>query len=103
MTKYFLKFLEDNQIKEREDIHKKVLLDYQAFIAQEKNRRKRTNSVSFQNFKLQVAVNFCKFMFENDYIKGDPTRAVKYAKQPKLLPRNVPSKMKLKRCFCSRT
>jgi len=91
MLKCFVRFLEDNQIKTVEKISKKILLDYQTFNSQEKNKQGRMNTIVFQNFKLKVAAYFCKFLYENDHVNDNPARGVQYAKQPKLLPRNVPS------------
>ena len=48
MTKCFLKFLEDNQIKEREDISKKVLLDYQVFVPRKRTGEKERITFPFR-------------------------------------------------------
>ena len=85
----FYRFLEEGGIRGVLQITKKILEDYQIFNSQERTKAGKPMSAVYQNMKLKVAKYFCRFVYEKEYIKDDLTRGIRYAKEPKRLPRNI--------------
>ncbi len=95
--KRFLKFLEINQIKIISEITKEVLMDYQMYIAQDKNNLGKNHCIAYQNHFIKVAVYFCRFLTENDFVLKDPSKNIKYAKEPRNLPKDILSVTEVKK------
>ncbi|OGC04436.1 hypothetical protein A2276_08700 [candidate division WOR-1 bacterium RIFOXYA12_FULL_43_27] len=93
----FMGYLKSYQVDSPDQITKELLQDYQAFIAGEKNKFGRNNAVKSQNNTLKIAIYFCRFMADNDFILKDPTRGIRYAREPKCLPRDILSPAEAKK------
>lgn len=95
--KRFFAFLESNQIKIAEEITRELLRDYQIYLAEEKNERGRIYRVAVQNNFLKGVIYLFRYLCDNDYLVKDPTRGIKYAREPKLLPRNILSQAEVRK------
>ena len=85
----FYEYLAGGRTIRIEDVTKNILRDYQISLAEGKSRYNKLHCVPYQNIKMKVVVYFFRFLLENDLIKTDMTRGIKYAKEPKRLPRNI--------------
>jgi integrase/recombinase XerD len=85
----FLTWLKEMGISEITAVNKDIVRDYQTHLFEEINHRGQPNTVFHQNKKLQAVKSFFRYLSENDYLVGDPTKDISYARQPKRLPRSI--------------
>ncbi len=86
----FLAWLRENGIREIVAVTRDVIRDYQTNLYEEINKHTgEPNSVTYQNRNLLVIKSFFRFLFENDYLVGDPAKGIPYAKEPQRLPRSI--------------
>lgn len=88
LTKFF-DYLESRDIAAADRITAQVMYDYQIELYQSLDRKGRPYGISYQNQLLSAARQFVKFLYQRDYITGDPGRDLVYAKEPKRLPAGV--------------
>jgi integrase/recombinase XerD len=93
----FLRYLKEMGIEEITGVTKDTIRNYQTHLYEEINIRGGPNSVSSQNNALQVVKSFFRFLCENDYLVGDPSREISYARLPKRLPRSILTQAEMKR------
>lgn len=85
----FFALLESLDIKHIDQITKEAVTAYQVELYERINSKGLPNTVAYQNGMLSSVKQFTRFLKERDYIVSDPARDVRYAKQPKQLPRSV--------------
>jgi len=85
----FFSYLETCGIDNIDQITKEAVIAYQIELYQCINKQGAPNTVSYQNNMLSAVKQFMRFLHERDYIVSDPARDIRYAKQPKQLPRGV--------------
>lgn len=85
----FFSYLETCGITHIDQITKEAVAAYQIELYQCINKKGAPNTVSYQNNMLSAVKQFMRFLHERDYTVSDPTRDIRYAKQPKRLPRCV--------------
>jgi len=85
----FLDYLEAQGITRIDGITKGVVRTYQVELYQSINKKGRPNTISYQNTMLSAVKQFLRFLKEHDHIVSDPARDIRFAKEPKRLPRGV--------------
>jgi integrase/recombinase XerD len=85
----FFAFLESLDITHIDQITKEAVIAYQIRLYECINAKGLPNSVSYQNGMLSIVKQFTRFLKERDYIVFDPAHDIRYARQPKQLPRGV--------------
>jgi integrase/recombinase XerD len=85
----FLDYLEAQGITRIDGITKDVVRTYQVELYQSINKKGSPNTISYQNTMLSAVKQFLHFLKEHDHIVSDPARDIRFAKEPKRLPRGV--------------
>jgi integrase/recombinase XerD len=85
----FLDYLEAQGITHIDGITKDVVRTYQVELYQSINKKGSPNTISYQNTMLSAVKQFLHFLKEHDHIVSDPARDIRFAKEPKRLPRGV--------------
>ena len=85
----FFTFLESLNITHIDQITKEAVTAYQVELYERINKKGLPDTVSTQNGMLSSVKQFTRFLKERDYIVSDPAHDIRYAKQPKQLPRVV--------------
>ena len=93
----FFAFLESLDITHIDQITKEAVIAYQVELYERINKKGLPNTVSYQNGMLSSVKQFTRFLKERDYIVSDPARDIRYAKQPKQLPRSVLTRSEARR------
>ena len=93
----FFAFLESLDITHIDQITKEAVIAYQVELYERINSKGLPNTVSYQNGMLSSVKQFTRFLKERDYIVSDPARDIRYAKQPKQLPRSVLTRSEARR------
>jgi integrase/recombinase XerD len=93
----FLRYLKEMGIEEITGVTKDTIRNYQSHLYEEINVRGEPNSVSSQNNALKVVKSFFHFLCENDYLVGDPSREISYARVPRRLPRSILTQAEMRR------
>jgi integrase/recombinase XerD len=93
----FLRYLKEIGIEEITGVTKDTIRNYQAHLYEEINTKGEPNSVSSQNNALKVVKSFFRFLCENDYLVGDPSREISYARTPRRLPRSILTQAEMKK------
>lgn len=85
----FLAYLAGREITEAAAITKEVISTFQVTLYEQINQQGRPNGVHHQNRMLSAVKQFSRYLKEYDYLVADPTREIRYAKEPKSLPRGI--------------
>lgn len=85
----FLLYLAGREITEVTAITKEVIATFQVELYEQINQQGRPNGVHHQNRMLSSVKRFTSYLKEYDYIVADPARDIRYAKEPKSLPRGI--------------
>lgn len=85
----FLAYLAGREITEVTAITKEVIATFQVHLFEQINPQGRPNGVHHQNRMLSAVKQFTRYLKEYDVIVADPAREVRYAKEPKSLPRGI--------------
>jgi integrase/recombinase XerD len=85
----FIAFASSRGVADVRGITKALLTAYQVHLFEKVNAAGTQNSFRCQNKSLGVVKSFCRFMTDEGLIGNDPSSAIKYAKTPKTLPRNI--------------
>lgn len=93
----FITYLEGQNTAGISVVTKDLIRDYQMHLYEEINTRGEPNSVFHQNNNIKAIKSFFRFLSEDGYIMGDPSRDVSYARTPKRLPRSILSQSEAKK------
>lgn len=85
----FLDYLENRSITEAAGISGEVVASFQVTLYEQINPMGRPNGVRHQNRMLSAVKQFTSYLKEYDYLVSDPARKIRYAKEPKSLPRGI--------------
>ena len=85
----FIDYLKQCGVAHVDGITGDTVRSYQIELYQCINFKGSPNTASYQNNMLAAAKQFLKFLHNRDYIAKDPGRDIRYAKQPRQLPRGV--------------
>ena len=85
----FTAYLESRGITGITGITKEVVVSYRIEQYERINQMGRPNSVRHQNMLLGTVKQLTRWLWECDYIVSDPAKDIRYAKQPKSLPRGI--------------
>lgn len=85
----FLAYLESRDITEAAAITREVIATFQVTLYEQINQQGRPNGVQHQNRMLSAVKQFTSYLKEYDYIVADPAKDIRYAKEPKSLPRGI--------------
>jgi site-specific recombinase XerD len=90
-AKQFLSFVENyyTRIKSLERITKQIILDYQSYLANYKDKRGSSLSNRTQSFKLKAVKKFFHFLIKKDIILKDPSTVITFPKEDQRFIRNV--------------
>jgi integrase/recombinase XerD len=85
----FFKYLSEINTAELAAVTRDIMRDYQVHLYEQINFKGEPNGVAYQNNNLRAVKAFFRFLKENNYLPGDPTRDLSYARTPKRLPRSI--------------
>jgi integrase/recombinase XerD len=85
----FLAYLEGRSISEATAITRESVSTFQVALYEQINQQGRPNGAHHQNRMLSAVKQFMSYLKEYDYIVSDPAKDVRYAKEPKSLPRGI--------------
>jgi len=92
----FWTFVQSIGIEKIEEITRETVRDYQVYLAEGKNEKGKLYRVTAQNNLLKGVIYLFRYICDNDYLVKDPTRGIKFAREPKTLPRNILSQVEVK-------
>ncbi len=90
--KVFLEYLASLGIAHADGITKDTVMAWQVEVYQTLNANGYPHSISYQNSMLCVVKQYMEFLRQNSYIMNNPAKDIRYARQPKSLPRSILSK-----------
>src|SRR3989338_1834779 len=85
----FCGFLDANRITDFEKVDRQLFVDYQLLLARETNYWGRKNTVASQINLIKGATFFFNFLYDNDYLRKNPAKGIRYPRLPNRLPRNI--------------
>jgi integrase/recombinase XerD len=85
----FLAYLESRSIAEAAGITREAVASFQVHLFEQINQQGRPNGVHHQNRMLSAVKQFTRYLKEYDVIVADPAREIRYAKEPKSLPKGI--------------
>jgi integrase/recombinase XerD len=85
----FTAYMESRGVAGITGITKEVIVSYRIEQYERINQMGRPNGVRHQNMLLATVKQFTRWLWECDYIVSDPAKDIRYAKQPKSLPRGI--------------
>jgi len=93
----FRVFLEEMGVMEVAKVTPEILRDYQTALSERVNLKGEPISPFTQNGNLKVVKALFRFLVEENYLLGDPSRNLRYARRPKILPRSFLTKEEMRR------
>lgn len=84
--KRFLVELNQNDLRK---LTADLLQEYQQWLFHQPTWLGRVRTASGQNRSLRIIRGFCRFLYEEGVLIHDPGKNLRYAREPKLLPRNI--------------
>jgi integrase/recombinase XerD len=93
----FRMFLSEMGIFEVAKVLPETLGDYQTAVSERVNLKGEPISPFTQNNNLKVVKAFFRFLVEENYLLSNPSRNLRYARRPKVLPRSFLTKEEMRR------
>lgn len=93
----FRAFLEEMGVTEVGKVTPEILSDYQQAVAERVNLKGEPISPFTLNGNVKVVKALFRFLVEENYLLGNPSRNLNYAKRPKILPRSFLTKEEMKK------
>ena len=94
--KPFMRFLDEEQVLNLEDLTADVMSEYQQDLSFRISARGTLLSLRSQGQLLSIAKGFTQFLMKNDYLLHDPGEGIKLPRKPKTLPKVILTESEVK-------